>query len=103
MVGRPFQKGEDSRRHTPTPGTARTLRGQARAKRDFIVERLVELATDEDARVAFDAVKLLAAYSDGAPSEKNVPEELPEETPESEAKAAEVLQLLKPPEEETAH
>jgi hypothetical protein len=102
VVGRPFQKGDDPRRHTPEPGTAKTLRALARSDRQATVDRLKELRDqDDDPRVALEASKLLAAYSDGAPTEKNVPDE-PEEdaTPEAQAKDAEVLKLIQPPEVE---
>jgi hypothetical protein len=61
------------------------------------VRRLVSLRDqDWDRRVALEAAKVLAAYSDGAPGAGNIPEVDPEEVdPEEEAR---ILALLQPPE-----
>ena len=59
--------------------------------------RLVTLRDqDWDRRIALEACKLLAAYSDGAPGEGNVPEEEPEDRmdPEEEAR---ILAMIQPP------
>lgn len=104
MRGRPFQRGHDPRRNTaPPPARSRTaviaanIRRLAQSDRADTYERLKALRDqDEDRRVALEACKVLAAYSDGVPKEGVTPEEAePAQPPEQ---MAEVLKLIQPPE-----
>jgi hypothetical protein len=83
MPGRPFTAGHDPRRNlrgAPQRPHSKTLRTLAREKRADTVRRLVSPRDqDEDRRIALEACKVLAAYSDGDPGAGNVQEEEPKD------------------------
>jgi hypothetical protein len=99
MRGRPFQKGEDERRNLNGrgPSLPSSMRRLAREDRENTFQRLAALRDQrKDLRIALEAAKVLAAYSDGAPGEGNVPEEEPEDSMEPEERAR-VLAMIQPP------
>jgi hypothetical protein len=80
---------------------SKTAKQLARARRDEMIKTIADLAQNgDDEKVRLEAAKLLLTYSDGAPGDKNVPDDPDESTPETQAKDAEVLKLIQPPEVE---
>lgn len=113
MGGVPFRSGVDPRRNLkgrprgrplppPPPATPleRTLRQLARIDRPATFGRLQKLRDqDEDRRLALEASKVLAAYSDGEPGPQNVPAD-GEHGADTQGEDAKILELLRQPEDE---